>query len=121
MTDHNRAGDPLRPNRPYTTVYRRDLLRATAAGAAALGAGGLLAACGKGLKGSGASTTDTLKIGYVSPQTGALASFALADNFVVKQVTEVLRNGITAGGKTRKIEIVVKDTQSSSTRAAEMA
>jgi branched-chain amino acid transport system substrate-binding protein len=100
---------------------RRDVLRGIGAGAAALGAGGLLASCSKGLKGSGTSTTDTLKIGYVSPQTGALASFALADNYIVKTVGDVLAKGITAGGKTRKVEIVVKDSQSSSTRAADMA
>lgn len=100
---------------------RRDVLRGIGAGAAALGAGGLLAACSRGLKGSGTSTGDTLKIGYVSPQTGALASFALADNYIVKTVGDVLSKGITAGGKNRKIEIVVKDSQSSSTRAADMA
>jgi branched-chain amino acid transport system substrate-binding protein len=109
MTDHT-------PHLP-----RRDVLRGIGAGATALGAGGLLAACGKGLKGTGTSTTDTLKIGYVSPQTGALASFALADNYIVKTVNDVLSKGITAGGKNRKIEIVVKDSQSSSTRAADMA
>ncbi|MDT5038548.1 MAG: branched-chain amino acid transport system substrate-binding protein [Micromonosporaceae bacterium] len=108
--------------RPSGEINRRDVLRALGVGAAALGTGGLLTGCGKGLKGSGGSgSTDTLKIGYVSPQTGPLASFALADNFIVKQVNDVLRKGITAGGKNRKIEIVVKDTQSSSTRAADMA
>ncbi len=55
MTDHT-------PHLP-----RPDILRGVGVGA---GAGGLLAACGKGLKGTGTSTTDTLKIGYVSPQTG---------------------------------------------------
>jgi branched-chain amino acid transport system substrate-binding protein len=114
MTDHT--------PRLSGELNRRDVLRALGVGAAALGTGGLLTSCGKSLKGSGGSgSTDTLKIGYVSPQTGALASFALADNFVVKQVTDLLSKGITAGGKTRKIEIVVKDSQSSSTRAADMA
>ena len=57
----------------------------------------------------------------MSPQTGPLASFALADDFVVKKVTEALSKGITAGGKSRSIEIVVKDSQSNPTRAADMA
>jgi branched-chain amino acid transport system substrate-binding protein len=100
---------------------RRHVLRTLGLGAAAVGGGGLLSSCGSGLKGSGGGSSDVLKIGYVSPQTGPLASFALADNFVVKQVTDALSKGITAGGKSRKIEIVVKDTQSNSTRAADMA
>jgi branched-chain amino acid transport system substrate-binding protein len=125
MTDHTPGfhPDPARPPAARPGAFtRRDMLRTVGAGAAALGAGGLLTACSKDLKGSGTSgSTDTLKIGYVSPQTGALASFALADNFVVKQVGDALSKGISAGGKNRKIEIVVKDTQSSSTRAAELA
>jgi branched-chain amino acid transport system substrate-binding protein len=117
MTDHRTTPGP-----PPTRFTRRQLLHTAGLGTVgALGGGTLLSACGSGLKGTGNSTTDTLKIGYVSPQTGPLASFALADNFVVKQVTEALRKGITAGGKNRKVEIVVKDSQSSSTRAADMA
>ena len=54
-----------------------------------------------------------LKIGYVSPQTGPLASFATADNFVIDQIRNALSKGFTAGGKKRSIEIVVKDSQSS--------
>jgi branched-chain amino acid transport system substrate-binding protein len=45
----------------------------------------------------------------------------LADNFIVKTVTDALSKGITAGGKNYKVEIVVKDSQSSSTRAGDMA
>jgi branched-chain amino acid transport system substrate-binding protein len=101
---------------------RRQLLRTASLGAAALGGGTLLSACGgSGLKGSGDSAGDTLKIGYVSPQTGPLASFALADDFVVKKVRDALSKGITAGGKSRSVEIVVKDSQSNPTRAADMA
>jgi branched-chain amino acid transport system substrate-binding protein len=106
---------------PPVHLNRRQLLRGLGVGAATLGGGGLLSACGSGLKGSGGGNSDVLKIGYVSPQTGHLASFALADAFVVKQVRDALSKGITAGGKSRRIEIVVKDTQSSSSRAAEMA
>jgi branched-chain amino acid transport system substrate-binding protein len=107
---------------PLSGQYsRRHLLRNVGLGAAALGGGGLVSACGSGLKGSGSSGSDTLKIGYISPQTGPLASFALADNFVVKQIGAAVSKGITVGGKNRKIEIVVKDSQSNSTRAADMA
>ena len=97
---------------------RRSMLKMAGLGAAAVGGGPLLAACG--VKGSSSSSSDTLKIGLVSPQTGPLASFASSDNFVVKSIKEALKDGIKAGGKTRKIEIIVKDTQSSPTRATEV-
>ncbi len=101
-------------------MNRRSFLSAVGLGAAAIGGTPLLSACSGGLKGTGASSSDVLKIGYVSPQTGALAGFATADNFVVKQVTEALRNGFTAGGKKRTVEIIVKDTQSNPNRATEV-
>ncbi|SEH01203.1 branched-chain amino acid transport system substrate-binding protein [Nonomuraea solani] len=94
---------------------RRSVLRA----AAALGGASLVSACG-GLKGTGASSSDVLKIGYVSPQTGPLAGFATADTFVVKRIQEAVRDGFTAGGRKRRIEIVVKDTQSNPNRATEV-
>jgi branched-chain amino acid transport system substrate-binding protein len=102
-------------------LSRRTLLRAVGLGTAAVGGGGLLSACGSGLKGSGAGASDVLKIGYVSPQTGPLAGFATADDFVVKKITEAVAKGITAGGKKRSVEIIVKDTQSNPTRAADVA
>lgn len=100
-------------------MNRRSFLGAAGLGAAAIGAAPLLSACG-GLKGTGTSSSDVLKIGYVSPQTGALAGFATADTFVVKQITEALRGGFTAGGKKRTVEIIVKDTQSNPNRATEV-
>jgi len=100
-------------------VDRRRFLQLAGLGAAAVGGGTLLSACG-GLKGSSASDADVLKIGLVTPKTGALASFATSDAFVVEQVREAMRGGLKAGGKKRTIEIVVKDTQSSPTRATEV-
>jgi branched-chain amino acid transport system substrate-binding protein len=97
---------------------RRGFLRAAGIGAAAVGAIPLLGSCG--VKGNATTSSDVLKIGLVSPQTGGLSSFAASDKYVVQLVQEALRNGFTAGGKKRKIEIVVKDTQSSPTRATEV-
>jgi branched-chain amino acid transport system substrate-binding protein len=100
-------------------MSRRGLLKGAGLTAAAMAGTPLLSACG-GVKGSSGSSSDVLRIGYVSPQTGPLASFASADNFVVKQVAEAVRKGITIGGKKRRFEIVVKDTQSSPNRATEV-
>ena len=61
-----------------------------------------------------------LKIGYVSPQTGDLAPFGEADGFVFDQIRKYLQPGIPAGGTTRQVEILVRDSQSSTNRCAEV-
>ncbi len=63
----------------------------------------------------------TLKIGYVSPQTGPLAPFGEADRFTIEQMQTAFKNGIAIGGKTYPVSIVVKDSQSNPNRAGEVA
>jgi branched-chain amino acid transport system substrate-binding protein len=63
----------------------------------------------------------TIKIGYVSPQTGPLAAFGEADQFVLDTVTELLSEGITIGETVHPVEILVRDSQSDPNRAAEVA
>lgn len=82
---------------------------------------GSLAAAGAGtLHAPWVHAASTFKIGYVSPQTGPLAVFAEPDNFVIGEIRKRFAKGIQAGGKTYMVEIVVKDSQSSSSRAAEV-
>ena len=64
---------------------------------------------------------NTIKIGYVSPQTGPLAIFAEPDAFTLAEMKKTLAGGIKVGGKTYAVEFVVKDSQSNSNRAAEAA
>jgi branched-chain amino acid transport system substrate-binding protein len=103
-------------------MSRRDALRTAGIGLGVLGAGRLLTGCSSGLKGSsgGGGSTSSLRIGYVSPQTGPLASFATGDNYIINKLKPVLAKGFTAGGKTWNIEVVVKDSQSTTTRATEV-
>jgi branched-chain amino acid transport system substrate-binding protein len=63
----------------------------------------------------------TIKIGHVSPRTGPLAGFGEADGFILDQVRAMLAKGLESGGKTFPVEIVSKDSQSSGTRASEVA
>jgi branched-chain amino acid transport system substrate-binding protein len=63
----------------------------------------------------------SIKLGLVSPHTGPLAGFGEADAFIVDQVKTTLAKGLAVAGKTYPVEIVVKDSQSSGTRAAEVA
>jgi branched-chain amino acid transport system substrate-binding protein len=63
----------------------------------------------------------TLKIGYVSPQTGPLAPFGEADRFTIQQMQTALKSGITIGGKQYPVSVLVKDSQSNPNRAGEVA
>lgn len=63
----------------------------------------------------------TIKIGYVSPQTGPLAAFAEVDDFTINGFLQSVAGGIKSGTKNYSVEVVVKDSQSSPSRAAEVA
>ena len=56
-----------------------------------------------------------IKLGYVSPQTGPLAAFAEADDFIVDGFNAAVAS------KGLDFELVVKDSQSNPNRAAEVA
>lgn len=88
-------------------ITRRKLLRNAAATGVVIGTSGLSApAIAQGT---------TIKVGYVSPQTGPLAGFAEADAFTIKQVTaKMAEMGLN-------VEILVKDSQSNPNRAAAVA
>ncbi len=134
------------------TYSRRDFLRIAGIAGATVGVGaglgGLLAACGDEetttttaaqTTTTGAETTTTMaestttvsagpeegrpiKLGFVSPQTGNFAVFAISDGWQIDHVNAALPDGIVgADGKKRMVEIVVKDTQSDSNRAAQVA
>jgi len=62
----------------------------------------------------------TFKIGYVAPQSGPLAVFAEPDPFTLGEMKKLLANGIKSGGTTYAVEIIYKDSQSNSSRAAEV-
>ncbi|MDN2580666.1 ABC transporter substrate-binding protein [Aquibium sp. ELW1220] len=88
-------------------INRRTLLKNTAATGALAGLSGLaMPALAQG---------SAVKIGYVSPQTGPLAAFAEADNFII----EGFKAAAKAAGM--NVEVIVKDSQSNPNRAAEVA
>ena len=63
----------------------------------------------------------SIKIGLVSPRTGPLAAFGEADDFILKQITQVVGAGVQNGGKTYPIQVISRDSQSNPSRAAEVA
>jgi branched-chain amino acid transport system substrate-binding protein len=68
-----------------------------------------------------AQTGRALRIGLVSPQTGALAAFGEADRWTIDSLRSMLAEGVTINGKRHLIEVVLKDSQSNPNRAAEVA
>jgi branched-chain amino acid transport system substrate-binding protein len=65
--------------------------------------------------------SQVIKIGHVSPKTGPLAGFGEADGFILGQVRGILSKGLSNGGKTYKVDIISKDSQSNASRASEVA
>ncbi|MBX6391310.1 MAG: ABC transporter substrate-binding protein [Frankia sp.] len=101
----------------FRIVDRRRLLRLAGTAALAAPASGLLAACSGG--GSSGSSQRAVRIGVVTPQTGALSRFADADLFVVDAMRRHLTVGLPVGDRTYPVEIYYRDSQSSSSGAAE--
>jgi branched-chain amino acid transport system substrate-binding protein len=94
-------------------IDRRTLIRYSAAGGAALAAGAVGAPA--------IAQAKTIKLGYVSPQTGPLAAFAEADNFIIANFKDAIKGGLRIGAATHAVDVVVKDSQSNPNRAAEVA
>jgi branched-chain amino acid transport system substrate-binding protein len=122
MSDQTAQSDSTRP---VASISRRGLLRAAGAGAAVGGGGGLLQACSSGIKGasSGSGSTKAITIGWIHPLTGDLAGFGAPDNWVISKIkqTTPYKNGFKIGGKTYSVTIKSYDSQSSVTRAGDLA
>lgn len=63
----------------------------------------------------------TIKLGFVSPRTGPIAAFGEADPFVLGGVKKILAEGVVIGGSRYPVEVIERDSQSSATRASEVA
>src|ERR1700752_44606 len=96
----------------HHSIDRRSLLQYSAA------TGALLS---MGVHAPAIAQTRAIKLGYVSPQTGPLAAFAEADNFILANFREATKAGLKIGNATVPVEVVVKDSQSNPNRAAEVA
>jgi branched-chain amino acid transport system substrate-binding protein len=110
-----------------TNSSKRDITRRGFIGLT--GAAGIagLSACSSGLASSSAPAASTgasggtIKIGYVTPETGALSIFGQSNSYVISQVRAALAKGLTISGKKYTVEIVSKDSQSTSNGAATAA
>src|SRR5215831_3144839 len=123
MSDQTAQSDSTNP---AGSISRRGLLRAAGAGVAAVGAGGLLQACSSGIKGASSGSgggTKAITIGWIHPLTGALAGFGAPDNWVISKIkqTTPYKSGFKIGSKTYAVTIKSYDSQSSPTRAGDLA
>jgi len=94
-------------------ISRRGFLASTAAAGATLAVGGHTTYA--------AAADATLKIGFISPRTGALAGFGEGDGYVLDTARKALAKGLTVGGKTYAVTIIDQDTQSDPARAGQLA
>src|SRR5215475_9125489 len=109
---------------PFDQAFsRRNLLKGTVAGTMAVSTGGLLAACSSGIKGAGGNTGKSITIGWIHPLTGPLSGFGAPDNWVISKIkaTQPYSKGFKIGGKTYPVTIKSYDSQSSPTRAGDLA
>ncbi|MFH0915643.1 MAG: ABC transporter substrate-binding protein [bacterium] len=131
------------------SVSRREFLKIAGVAGAAVGVGaglgGLVAACGEETTTTtaggtattagattttaGATTTVTaapemgreIKVGVVSPLTGIIAVFAVADRWGIDMVTKFIGDEIVLGdGKLHKVSWLLRDTQSDDNRASQV-
>jgi branched-chain amino acid transport system substrate-binding protein len=93
----------------------------TTAGAATTVAGSTATTSATTTGGGGGETVGTIKIGYVTPQTGALAPFGEADVFVLDALREQFAGGVEIGGALYDIEILDRDSESNANTAATVA
>lgn len=105
----------LAPGVSKAGVVRRIVIATAALSATALALSGCAPA------GSGGSTDDTIKIGYIAPVTGAYAGFTDGDAYMLSVVRDQFASGIKVGGKTYKVEILDRDSGSDPAKAGELA
>jgi branched-chain amino acid transport system substrate-binding protein len=68
-----------------------------------------------------ADAAETLRVGFISPRSGALAGFGECDPYVLGLARKTLAHGLSVGGKTYTVELLDRDTQSDPARASSLA
>ena len=71
---------------------------------------------------STAAVGRALKVGFVTPTTGALAAFGVPDQYSLARATEAVGDGIVcADGQKHPITFITRDSQSDTNRASQVA
>jgi len=107
----SRAADPLAEER----IDRAKLIRRAGTATFALGLAPYVATT------RAFASTRTIKIGWVAPLTGNLASFGEANKYTVNEMQKLFGKGIRVGKNTYPVQILLRDSQSSTSRGASVA
>ncbi len=67
-----------------------------------------------------AGPAETLRVGFISPLSGPLASFGQADPFILSLARKKFSSGLAVNGKTYAVEILSRDTQSDPARSSQL-
>jgi branched-chain amino acid transport system substrate-binding protein len=109
----SRKSDPHGRRPPTGSAHsRREFVKLAGVAGLALATARVARAQGKG---------STLKVGFISPRTGALAGFGETDGFVLDVARKALAPGLELGGKRFEIQILDRDSQSDPARASQLA
>lgn len=97
---------------PESMSRRHVLIGGAVAGAAMmLGSPGVLAA----------GPDEEIRVGWISPRSGDLGLFGQADPYLLQLTRKAVAGGITIHGKRYRITILERDSQSSPSRASQLA
>jgi branched-chain amino acid transport system substrate-binding protein len=100
------------------SITRREMLKGTGLVLGGLAMPGFLEAC---LTSTTTPQSGSIKIGFVSPITGPVASFGEPDPYAISLAKTAFKNGLTVGGTNYSVEIVSRDGQSSPSVGAQVA
>jgi branched-chain amino acid transport system substrate-binding protein len=109
------ATDFPKPTAPANPSRRR-FLKTTAAASLAAAAGSTFFS-----RSAAAATGRPIKIGFITPRTGAIAEFAKADDWIIENMRNMWAKGLVLNGVVHPVVIIDKDSRSDPNRAAEVA
>jgi len=111
MHDIDEPGKNNARPRPVGLSRRRFLAAsATAAAMPVLSARGAWAA----------ESENVIRVGFLSPRTGGLGVFGEGDGYVLGECRKALKDGVAIGGKTYRVDLIDRDSQSDPTRAGQL-
>jgi len=114
MKDKTSVGPRVAETDPAQLARRRFLQNSTAAALVAVAAPNLL------LGRPAATAGRVIKIGFVSPRTGALARFGEGNDFVLAEIRKQVSKGLIVDNTKHPVQIIEGDSESNSNRAADI-
>ncbi len=99
-------------------ITRREMLKGTGLVLGGLAMPGVLESC---LTSSSSTASGSIKIGYVSPITGATSGFGEPDSYVIGLARKAFSSGLSVGGTSYSVEIISRDSQSTPQVSSQVA